>query len=80
MAAFSTRSHAGRASAPWFGAAGRRTVVSGRRGDGGVGAGRRWRQERRSGKGIAGEGEGERGDRYEVGAHNTNGAPPLGAP
>ena len=47
MAAFSARSHAGRASAPWFGAAGRRTVVSGRRGDGGVGAasrvaGRRW--------------------------------------
>ena len=49
MAAFSARSHAGRASAPWFGAAGRRTVVSGRRGDGGVGAasraaGRRWRR------------------------------------
>ena len=99
MAAFSARSHAGRASAPWFGAAGRRTVVSGRRGDGGVGAasraaGRRWcrggagddgvdgaalvsgrRRGRRGGgvgrgegKGIAGEGEGERGDRYEVGA------------
>ena len=48
------------------------------RGEGGVGRG--------EGKGIEGEGEGERGDRfgpgrkYGWGRHNTNGAPPLGAP
>ena len=41
---------------------------------------------RGEGKGIEGEGEGERGDRfgpgrkYGWGRHNTNGAPPLGAP
>ena len=41
---------------------------------------------RGEGKGIEGEGEGEIGDRfvpgrkYGWGRHNTNGAPPLGAP
>ena len=63
MAAFSARSHAGRASAPWFGAARRRTVVSGRRGgvEGGgatVVSGRRWRQW--CGRGGAGVGAASR--------------------
>ena len=72
MAAFSACSHAGRASAPWFGMAGRRTVVSGRRrgrrGDGGVRAalatvvwtGRRWCRGGVEGGGAAASGE-ERG-------------------
>ena len=58
MAAFSARSHAGRASAPWFGAAGRRTVVSGRRGDGGVEGGGATVV---SGRGDGGVGRGDRG-------------------
>ena len=51
-------------------------------------AGRRWcrggatvASGEEIGEGDHGRGRGrERGSRYEVGAHNTNGAPPLGAP